>query len=130
MKTASTLHCHGFNEHDRTVIKSLLRSFGELPNSVWSYAEEDLADLVLVDCDNLLAVRDVARGRIHGKRVVACSVRGASCDGANLQMDKPLRPRLVIGLLLALDEGADFREHPAANDAPTAEPMMMFPVMF
>ena len=129
MKTAATLHCHGFNEHDRTVIKSVLQSFGNLPHSVWSYAEAELADLVLVDCDNLLAVRDVARGRIHGKHVVACSARGASCDGAQQLLDKPVRPRHVIDLLLALDAGADFQSHPAANDA-AAEPMMMFPAMF
>jgi hypothetical protein len=135
MKTASTLHCHGFNEHDRNVIKSLLRTFGELPNSIWSYADSETADLVLVDCDNLLAVRDAERGYLHGKLLVACSARGSSCNGAQRLLDKPLRPRHVIDLLKSLDSVTATMGANAANDAHAvnaeaeAEPLMMFPIM-
>lgn len=128
MKTQATLHCHGFNEHDRKVVKSLLVSFGDMPNTVWRYADEDSADLVLVDCDNLLAVRDAARGYLHARHLVACSNAGASCDGALSRLAKPLRPRHVIDLLLTLDPILARTPLLAANDAQEDHPMM-FPAM-
>jgi hypothetical protein len=129
MKTIATVHCHGFTEHDRTVIKSLLRSCGDQPGATWRYADTDSADLVLVDCDNLLAVRDAERGYLQAKRLIACSAQGASCPGAHQQLRKPLRPTQVLKLLT----GLDLSEEQPAPEVPVmrgpAEPLMMFPVM-
>lgn len=129
MKTTATVHCHGFNAHDRTVIKSLLRAFGEQPDASWQYADTETADLVLVDCDNLLAVRDAERGYLHATRLIACSAQGSSCQGAHQHMRKPLRPTQVLKLL----QGEPLTDDDPADPAPLfrepAEPMMMFPVM-
>lgn len=134
MKTQATLHCHGFNDRDQILVKSVLLAFGDLDNSIWSYADGTSADLVLVDCDNLLAVRDAARGYLHGKHVIACSRDGVSCDGAGFSLPKPLRPKHVIAMLQHMDQSGELPPAMAiaANDPPTApagEDLMMFPFL-
>lgn len=107
MKTEATLHCYGFSEHERTIIKSLLNTFGNLPSTIWTHVEHHAADVVLVDCDNPQAVWDVTEGRLEGLFLVACSRRGFRCPGARHLLAKPMRPRDFVALLTSLDDSPD-----------------------
>ncbi|MDO8331350.1 MAG: hypothetical protein Q7T36_12875 [Fluviicoccus sp.] len=107
MKTSATLHCYGFSDHHRTIIKSLLQTFGQMPGSVWTYVDHDAADVVLVDCDNPQAVWDATEGRLEGLFLVACSNRNVRCPGARHFLPKPLRPRDLVTLLNSLDNAQE-----------------------
>jgi hypothetical protein len=114
MKTQATLHCYGFGDHERTIIKSLLQTFGELPNTQWRYSDHESADVVLIDCDNPQAVQDAADGTLNARFLVACSSRQYRCPGARDLLRKPLRPRELVTLLTSLDNAPDSR---AGHDA-------------
>ncbi|HEX5277233.1 MAG TPA: hypothetical protein VFW42_06155 [Fluviicoccus sp.] len=109
MKTQATLHCYGFSDHERTIIKSLLQTFGELPNTQWRYSDHDSADIVLIDCDNPQAVQEVAEGTLNVRFLVACSSRQYRCPGARALLRKPLRPRDLVTLLTSLDNASGVR---------------------
>ncbi|RZU47370.1 hypothetical protein EV700_0331 [Fluviicoccus keumensis] len=115
MKTQATLHCYGFSDHERTIIKSLLQTFGELPNTQWRYGEHESADVVLIDCDNPQAVQDLADGMLNTRFLVACSSRQYRCPGARDLLRKPLRPRELVTLLTSLDDAPGTR--PNSSDA-------------
>ena len=91
-------------EHDKALIKSLLKTFGDRGDNQWSYTEELAnADVVIVDFE-LHAQKLPLRGSKHGHIVVAYSQKAPSNPPTPFMLAKPVRGRDFVKLLERMED--------------------------
>jgi len=91
-------------EHHKSLIKSLLASFGDRGDNQWTYGEDiAVSDVVIVDFE-LYAQQLPLRGAKHGHIVVAYSQQTPANSPTPFMLAKPIRGRDFVKLLERMED--------------------------
>ena len=91
-------------EHDKALIKSLLKTFGDRGDNQWAFTEEmSNADVAIVDFESH-AQKLPLRGAKHGHIVVAYSQQAPSNPPTPFMLPKPVRGRDFVKLLERMED--------------------------